>query len=349
MGETDTLYYDIEKDRSAMLSTSFPSSDYREEIAHIETLAATWRRQRRLIASPEALRSYEEDFLVRMAYNSNAIEGSTLTLAETEIIYEGEFVPGKPGREQIAARGIFEGHDFLARCSADKRPFDKSLILDTHERCALDLQPAARGIYRNAPAIIRASRTTPTSPLRIRKEMDDLIFHFDRLVQESSPLLACAWFHAAFEAIHPFADGNGRAGRLLLNAQLESFKFAPVAIKASHALEYKGSLERWQADGDDAPFVLLLLACETEELEKRLEFLAQFPEDAKSRAPLDERVLELLHANPSSSARELANALDVSTRHMQRVMKQLQEEGKLRHIGPKKGGHWEVIEKPTAR
>ena len=57
MGETDTLYYDIEKDRSAMLSTSFPSSDYREEIAHIETLAATWRRQRRLIASPEALRS----------------------------------------------------------------------------------------------------------------------------------------------------------------------------------------------------------------------------------------------------------------------------------------------------
>lgn len=93
MGETDTLYYDIEKDRSAMLSTSFPSSDYREEIAHIETLAATWRRQRRLIASPEALRSYEEDFLVRMAYNSNAIEGSTLTLAETEIIYEGEFVP----------------------------------------------------------------------------------------------------------------------------------------------------------------------------------------------------------------------------------------------------------------
>ncbi len=238
MGETDTLYYDIEKDRSAMLSTSFPSDNYREEIAHIESLAVTWRRQRRLIASPEALRSYEEDFLVRMAYNSNAIEGSTLTLAETEIIYEGEFVPGKPGREQIAARGIFEGHDFLTRCSADKRPFDKSLILDTHERCALDLQPAARGIYRNAPAIIRASRTTPASPLRIREELDDLIFHFDRLVQESSPLLACAWFHGRLRGHPPLCRRERtHGGRLLLNAQLESFKFAPAAIKASHALE----------------------------------------------------------------------------------------------------------------
>lgn len=60
-------------------------------------------------------RSYDEDFLVRMAYSSNAIEDSTLTLADTEIVYEGEFVPGKPGREQMAARGIFEGDAFNGR------------------------------------------------------------------------------------------------------------------------------------------------------------------------------------------------------------------------------------------
>ncbi len=331
-----------------MLSTSFPSGDYREEVARVETLARRWRRQRRLIASPEALRSYEEDFLVRMAYNSNAIEGSTLTLAETEIIYEGEFVPGKPGREQIAARGIFEGHDFLTRQNADKRALGKELILDTHERCALDLQPAARGMYRNAPAIIRASRTTPTSPLRIREEMDDLIFHFNRLIKESSPLVACAWFHAAFEAIHPFADGNGRTGRLLLNAQLEAFQFTPVAIKAAHALDYKESLESWQADGNDGPFIHLLLACETEELERRLDFLAQFPKSERGRTLIDRRILELLQANPSSSARELADALGISLRHTQRIMKQLQEENRLRHLGPRKGGHWEVVDTDTA-
>ena len=59
-----------------------------------------------------------------MAYNSNAIEGSTLTLADTEVIYEGEFVAGKPGREQIAAKGIFEGSAFLDDALASGTSFD---------------------------------------------------------------------------------------------------------------------------------------------------------------------------------------------------------------------------------
>lgn len=324
-----------------MLSTSFPSNGYEEAISRVKSLASTWRARRNQIDSPEALRSYEEDFLVRMAYNSNAIEGSTLTLAETEIIYEGEFVPGKPGRDQIAARGIFEGYDFLKRCASEELIFDKNLILDTHERCALDLQPAARGIFRNAPAIIRAARTTPTSPLRIREEIDDLIFHFNRLVREVDPFLACAWFHAAFEAIHPFADGNGRTGRLLMNAQLESFGFAPVAIKASHALEYKEALELWQVDGNDVPFINLLLACEEEELEKRLDFLSQFPESSVQVSLADE-VVGLLRATPSLFARELAETLSVSQRHIQRILQQLKNDGKIQRTGSRKSGQWEV-------
>lgn len=325
-----------------MLSTSFPLTDYEKDISHIEKLASTWRLRRGQIDSPEALSSYEEDFLVRMAYNSNAIEGSTLTLAETEIIYEGEFVPGKPGRDQIAARGIFEGHDYLKRLASKELIFDRNLILDTHERCALDLQPAARGVFRNAPAIIRAARTTPTTPLRIREEIDDLIFHFNRLVQDVSPFLACAWFHAAFEAIHPFADGNGRTGRLLMNAQLESFGFAPVAIKASHALEYKEALELWQVDENDAPFINLLLACELEELEKRLEFLSQFPK-ASAQVSLADKVFELLRSDPSLSARELADMLAVSQRHIQRILQNLKDDGKIRRTGSRKSGSWEVV------
>ena len=198
-----------------MLSTSFPSSDYREEIAQVGSLAVTWRRQRRLIASPEALRSYEEDFLVRMAYNSNAIEGSTLTLAETEIIYEGEFVPGKPGR---AADSRIEAFSRATTSSPVTAPISgpstktSSWTLTSAALSTFNPLPAASTAMRRPSYGHREPRPPPLCA--IREEMDDLIFHFDRLVQESSPLLACAWFHAAFEAIHPFADGNGRARAL---------------------------------------------------------------------------------------------------------------------------------------
>ena len=168
-----------------------------------------------------SLASYDGDFLVRMAYNSNAIEGSTLTLLETEIVYEGEFVSGKPGRDQIAARGIFEGHAFAQRALEDRRPISEDFIKDLHERTALDLQPRARGSYRNAPALIRASRTVPVGALKIRPCMADLLCDLETYRQAYHPVIVAAWFHAAFERIHPFADGNGRTGRLLLNHMLE--------------------------------------------------------------------------------------------------------------------------------
>lgn len=326
-----------------MLSTTLPRVCPHEMIENVDRLAATWRQVPASIKESDAMASYNEDFLVRMAYNSNAIEGSTLTLAETEIIYEGEFVPGKPGREQIAARGIFEGHDFLAHCAKCGKNLDRTLILDTHERCALDLQPRARGSFRNAPALIRASRATPAPPTRIREEIDDLLFHYQRLLREGHPLQAIAWFHAAFEAIHPFADGNGRTGRLLMNAQLEQQGYAPVTIKAAGALEYKQALELWQADGEDAPFIELLLACEKEDLEKRLHFVEQFPEEEQRNQGPDERVLDLLKANPTATAAQLATALSLSSRHVQRILRKLKEEGKLRREGARKNGRWNVL------
>lgn len=327
-----------------MLSTSFPNPLGEDRFNEVDALRRQWASISGALYDTEAMRSYREDFLVRMAYNSNAIEGSTLTLAETEIIYEGEFVPGKPGREQVAARGIFEAADFLEACRSQRKNADKELILDTHERCALDLQPRARGIFRSAPAIIRASRTAPTPPLRIREEIDDLLFHYERLLNEAHPLIAIAWFHAAFEAIHPFADGNGRTGRLLMNAQLEEKGYVPVCIKAAHALEYKQALEVWQADGEDQPFIDLLIDRETDELNSLLAFAEQFPamSSENARKPVD-RLLVLIKENPSITAAQAGLALDVSQRHAQRLFGQLQDEGLIRREGPNKGGTWAVL------
>ena len=297
-----------------------------------------------------SLASYDEDFLVRMAYNSNAIEGSALTLLETEIVYEGEFVPGKPGRDQIAARGIFEGYAFIRRALEDMRPLGEDFIKDLHERTALDLQPQARGCYRNAPALIRASRTVPVAALKIRPRMADLLYDLETYCQTHHPVVVAAWFHAAFERIHPFADGNGRTGRLLLNHTLERWGYPPIAIKVDRALEYRAALESWQVDGEQDPFVELVVTCLDEELSSRIAYVEQGVASeraltaAKKPAASDRKMqaLESLLMRPDHTAQTLGGDLGVSPRQAQRLIRQLREEGLIVREGSNKRGRWVV-------
>lgn len=310
----------------------------------LDALARQWRC---LYPKSEAMRlaqqSYDEDFLVRMAYNSNAIEGSTLTLADTEVIYEGEFVEGKPGREQIAARGIFEGAAYADELVINGIPLGEAQLRDLHERCAIDLQPAARGMYRSAPAIVRASRTVPTSPAKVRDEVTNLFFRSTELRMDTHPLLIIPWFHACLENIHPFADGNGRTGRLWMNAQLRTCAYPPVSIKVDHSAEYKGSLEAWQVDGDATAFMDLFLDCLHEELEKRIAFLLQGAPD-EGPYPFDvkrgEEMLGILYYQPASTASSLAQIMGLSGRQVQRILRELREGGFIEHTGSDRKGKW---------
>lgn len=318
----------------------------------------------------QMLRDYDEDFLVRMAYNSNALEGSTLTLKETEIVYEGEFVPDQPGRYQIAARGIFEGWAFIQQALAVQTPLSLNFLQDLHEKVALDLQPRARGTFRSAPAIIRASHTTPADPLKIREALADLLAQYVALLADgaaldedgkdegagagasqgapaltASTLRAIAFFHAAFEQIHPFADANGRTGRLLMNYQLMLGAFSPVNIKAKKGLAYKSSLEEWQVHDKPADFYALFLGALAEETKKRSEFFfsGALPGGAQvsgGRKKRHEDVFQLLAENPQFSAKKLSEKLGTSPRQMQRILKELKDEGAIKREGSNKKGQW---------
>lgn len=312
-------------------------------LTEFDRLASEWRC---LYPKTEEMRlaqeSYEEDFLVRMAYNSNAIEGSTLTLADTEIIYEGEFIPHKPGREQIAARGLFEGATLVENRIYEGASLDEAFLRDLHEACALDLQPRARGMYRSAPAIIRASRTVPSDPLEIRAHVADLFYQCKLEVEQTHPLIVVPWFHAAFENIHPFADGNGRTGRLWMNAQLRKFAYPPIGIKVDNSREYKTGLEAWQADNDPVPFMILFLNCLKSELESRIAFLSHIVEQPAQQAlsQHDQQMLGILYYQPSISARMLGRIMGLSERQVQRMQKKLREEGLLKREGSPKHGKW---------
>ena len=213
-----------------------------------------------------ALADYNRDWLVRYTYNSNAIEGSTLTLEDTSLVLEGEFVPSdSPARSVFAARGVADGMAYVREYAKEGRKLNEELIRRLHEVTALDLQPFARGTFRpyGYLARIAATRVKTADPLEIR---DDLQVLVDVLNGSGAhPLLKAAGFHAMFENIHSFMDGNGRTGRQLLNFMLLRNGYRPVAIEYDAGRAYARGLEAWQVDGKPDSFCSIFLDCVEQE------------------------------------------------------------------------------------
>ena len=126
-------------------------------------------------------------------------------------------------------------------------PLDEDLIKDIHERTALDCQPRARGVYRVTSVYINGSLTVTADPHCVRELMANLIFAANNT--DMHPIAKAAAFHAMFENIHPFKDGNGRTGRIIINHMLMEAGYPPIAFKASSKAGYHTALEDWQVRG----------------------------------------------------------------------------------------------------
>ncbi len=204
------------------------------------------------------IEGYEECFLVRMVHGSTAIEGSALTLAETSLVLEREFVPKdrKQRDDMMSSIGIADAYRYAMRQAKEGRALDRSLIQDIHERVSIDMDDSVRGILRTIPVYIRGSMTVPPDPMKVRTLLDDLAFLCSN--PDLHPLVGVAATHKAFESVHPFVDGNGRTGRALMNFQLASFGYPPISIDAGRRGDYLLALEEWDADRNPRPLVSLI-------------------------------------------------------------------------------------------
>lgn len=236
-----------------------------------------------MASKPMALSDYDRDWLVRYTYNSNAIEGSTLTLQDTSLVLEGEFVPSdSPARFVFAARGVADGMAYVREYASERRELDPELIQRIHEVTALDLQPFARGTFRpyGYLARITATRVKTADPLEIHDDLQALIDGLNG--SDAHPLLKAAAFHTMFENIHPFMDGNGRTGRQLLNLMLLENGYRPVAIKHDAGRVYARGLESWQVDGDPEPFCSILFDCVEQEERTFIDLVERLRHDPKT-------------------------------------------------------------------
>lgn len=221
----------------------------------------------------DAMSSYQEGLLCRFTHGSAAIEGSTLSLMETRLVIDGEFLPNDDQQlhDMFSAMGVRDGYEYARSQLLGGRRVDAGFVCDVHERTALDLQPRLRGSYRTVPVVVRGSLLTPPDPLEIRQLMESLVYHHE--ASKAPALARIAVFHVCLEAIHPFRDGNGRAGRNVLNGMLESSGYPPVAIKAHDRERYLSSLEEWQTEDEPQAFMALLAEAVEEEARARLEMV----------------------------------------------------------------------------
>lgn len=196
---------------------------------------------RRPLTAGEVARLNEE-FIVEYTYNSNAIEGNTLTLRETDLVLRGLTIDSKPMKDHMEAVGHKEAFDFVSELVKDNVPISEGIIKQIHYLVLADKRED-RGVYRRVPVRIMGAQHEPVQPYLIKPKMEQLLYDFAASTEHIVTKLAR--FHIEFEGIHPFIDGNGRTGRLLVNLELMKSGFPPIDIKFTDRIAYYNAFDEY--------------------------------------------------------------------------------------------------------
>ncbi len=183
------------------------------------------------------LERLNSEFTVEYTYDSNAIEGNALTLRETDMVLKGLTVAEKPLKDHLEAIGHKEAFEYVLELVKEKRSLSEFVIKQIHYLVLADKKDD-RGVYRRIPVRIMGAHNEPVQPFLIESEMARIIEEYSASTEHIVKRLAK--FHLEFESIHPFIDGNGRTGRLLINLELMKAGYPPIDIKfADRAAYYK--------------------------------------------------------------------------------------------------------------
>ncbi len=178
-----------------------------------------------------------EEFLIEYTYNSNAIEGNTLTLQETAMVLEGVTINQKPLKEHLEAIGHRDAFQYVEGLVKDKVELSEYAIKVIHSLVLMD-RPEDKGVYRRIPVRIMGAFHEPPQPYMVEPLMRDLLLKHAERKKSMHIVEAVALFHLDFEGIHPFIDGNGRTGRLLMNLELMQNGYPAIYIKFTDRRRY---------------------------------------------------------------------------------------------------------------
>lgn len=218
------------------------------------------------------LKSLKESINLEWMYNSNGIEGNTLTLRETQVVLEGITVGGKSIKEHLEVINHEKAILFLDDLVKDKEPITEWNIKSIHQLVLKDIDNENAGRYRRENVTIKGATHVPPDYLKIPELMEKLIVNY-KTWDKYHPIIKAALLHGELVKIHPFVDGNGRTSRLLMNLDLMNSGYLPVIIKKESRLKYYEALDKAYTTGNYTDFVKFVTKLEVEMLYKYLELL----------------------------------------------------------------------------
>ncbi|KGM52506.1 cell filamentation protein Fic [Lysobacter concretionis Ko07 = DSM 16239] len=312
-------------------------------VADIAERLGAWKAANRGALVPALRRGNR----IRTLQASLAIEQNTLSVEQVTAVLAGKPVLGSP-REIQEIRNAFAAYEAMEHW----QPHRLGDLLQAHGLLMAGLVDRPGQLRGGDVGIWRGDKLLHMAPpaSRVSALVKDLLGWVRKT--DAHPLVASAAFHYEFEFIHPFPDGNGRMGRLWQTLILAHWQpmlaWLPVeTVIRSRQQDYYAQLARADASSDCSGFIEFMLQAIDDSLgeaiaaEMAVEAPVKTPVERRERTP--EQVLAVLRRQPELTLAEVSRVIDRSLRTVERAVAKLQAEGKLRYLGPKKSGHWEVL------
>jgi len=318
-------------------------------LSRVEQIAAL--RERILAAAVQVpwIPALQKDTRIRNAHSSTAIEGNPLTLEQVRAIEEGRDIPATAQRPRREVANYFAGLRFVEK-NAKREKITHADVLRMHRILAAEVMDQGKaGEYRGIRVKIADHIAPP--PERVEPMMSDLLAWWNKQASKISPIMSAAIVHYQFEIIHPFADGNGRAGRMLSLWELYRRGFdnhhifsidefywedrPRYYVALANVRKEEGDLTEWLEYSAEGLRVTL------ERVWTRIQKLTAGSGKAKLvLRPKQEQLLHLLRERKAMTPREIWDAVGVSKQGALDLLRPLIKAGLVRRIGTKKTGRY---------
>ncbi|MEE9348905.1 MAG: Fic family protein [Flavobacteriaceae bacterium] len=220
------------------------------------------------------LEKMREYFNLNYTFESNLIEGNTLTLQETHLVVnEGITISGKSMKEHLEVVNHADAIDFIIELVKNKEPLTERILKEIHYLILKGIDRIHAGVYRKVPVIISGSAHKPPQPYLLDKKMEDIFIFYNANKNKLHPVLLAAAMHQKVVTVHPFIDGNGRTCRLIMNLILLQNGYTIANLKGNNSsrLLYYQALEDIQVKNSSLNFDSLIIKTAIESLNEHIE------------------------------------------------------------------------------